>query len=138
MDAKFAENDIRGAIRELSSDDTLAPDNDDTLNKLKERHPRAPNASSFPQAPENNDSHISATPDSVKSSIFSFPAGSTGGPEGLKPGHLKHMIGATEAGNRLLDSLTKLINFILKNKTPEDIQPIFFGVNLCALSKKGE
>ena len=72
----------------------------------------------------------------MKSSIYSFPAGSTGGPEGLKPGHLKHLIGATEAGNRLLVSLTKLINFILKNKIPEDIQPIFFGANLCALSKK--
>ena len=29
VDAKFAENDLRGAIRELSSDDTLAPDNSD-------------------------------------------------------------------------------------------------------------
>ena len=125
MNAKFAENDIRRAICELSSDDTLAPNNSDTLNKLKERHPRAPDTSSLPQAPENDDSHIPATPDSVKSSIFSFPARSAGGPEGLKPGHLKHLIGASEAGNRLLESLTKLVNFILKNTIPEDIQPIF-------------
>ena len=42
----------------------------------------------------------------------------------------------TEAGNRLLESLTKLTNFVLKEVIPIDIQPIFFGANLCALSKK--
>ena len=66
VDAKFADNDIRGAIRELSSDDTLAPNNSDTLNKLKKRHPRATYTSSLPLAPEKDDSHIPATPDSVK------------------------------------------------------------------------
>ena len=59
--------------------------------------------------------------------MFQFP---------LKPGHLKQMIGAAEAGNRLLESLTKLIGLVLERKIPEDIQPIFFGANLCALSKK--
>ena len=46
------------------------------------------------------------------------------------------MIGASEAGRRLLESLTKLVNLVLKGTIPEDIQPIFFGANLCALSKK--
>ena len=74
----------------------------------------------------------------MKNAILSFPAGSAGGPDGLKPGHLKHLIGASEAGNRLLESITKLVNFVLKDKIPEDICPIFFGANLCALSKKDE
>ena len=136
INAKFAENDLRGAIRELSSDDILAPDNSETLNKLRERHPAAPAEVSLPSAPENDDAHVPVSPDSVKSGILSFPAGSAGGPEGLKPGHLKQMIGAAEAGNRLLESLTKLVSLVLENKIPEDIQPIFFGANLCALSKK--
>ena len=136
VDAKFAENDLRGAIRELSSDDTLAPDNTETLEKLKERHPTAPATISLPPAPDNDDVHIPVSSDSVKSAIFSFPAGSAGGPDGLKPGHLKHLIGASEAGNRLLESLTRLVNFILRNEIPVEIQPIFFGANLCALSKK--
>ena len=42
VDAKFAENDIRGAILEMSSDDTLAPDNADTLNKIKREAPESP------------------------------------------------------------------------------------------------
>ena len=136
VDAKFAENDLRVAIRELSSDDTLAPDNSETLQQLKDRHPAAPVGSSMPQAPENEENHIPASVDSVKLAILSFPAGSAGGPDGLKPGHLKHLIGAAEAGNRLLESLTKLVNLVLKNMIPEDIRPIFFGANLCALSKK--
>ena len=136
MDAKFAENDLRGAIRELSSDDTLAPDNSETLDKLKERHPAAPAGISLPPAPGDDESHIPVTVDSVKNAILSFPAGSAGGPDGLKPGHLKILIGASEAGNRLLESITKLANFVLKGIIPEDIQPIFFGANLWALSKK--
>ena len=136
VDAKFAENDLRGAIRELSSDDTLAPDNSETLQQLRDRHPAAPVGSFMPQAPENEENHIPASVDSVKLAILSFPAGSAGGPDGLKPGHLKHLIGAAEAGNRLLESLTKLVNLVFKNMIPEDIRPIFFGANLCALSKK--
>ena len=89
VDAKFAENDLRGAIRELASDDTLAPNNSETLNKLKERHPVAPIGILLPDAPENDDAHIPVSPDSVKTAILSFPAGSAGGPDGLKPGHLK-------------------------------------------------
>ena len=138
VDAKFSENDLKGAIRELSSDDTLAPDNNDTLQKLEGRHPAAPTGISLPPAPEDGVAHIQVSTDSVKNAILSFPAGSAGGPDGLKPGHLKHLIGASEAGNRLLESITKLVNFVLKDKIPEDICPIFFGANLCALSKKDE
>ena len=133
VNAKFAENDIRGAIRELSSEDTLAPDNPETLSKLKERHPEAPNGISMPLAPENDEAHIPTNSDSVKAAILSFPAGSAGGPDGLKPGHLKHLIGASEVGNRLLETLTKFVNFVLRETIPEDIQPIFFGANLSAL-----
>ena len=114
----------------------MAPDNSATLNNLKERHPEAPAELTLPSAPENDDDHIPASSESVKSGIHSFPAGSTGGPEGLKPGHLKQMIGAAEPGRRLLESLTKLVNLDLKDTIPVDIQPIFFGANLCALSKK--
>ena len=121
VDAKFAEYDLKGAIRELSSDDTLAPDTIETLDKLKERHPTVPDTISLPQAPENVDAHIPTTSENVKSTILSFPAGSAGGPDGLKPGHLKHLIGASEAGNRLLEPLTSLVNFILMNKIPENI-----------------
>ena len=136
VDAKFAENDIRGAIRELSSEDTLAPDNNETLEKLQEKHPAAPTGISLPAAVEDSDAHIPASTNTVKAAILSFPAGSAGGPDGLKPGHLKNLIGAWEAGKKLLDSLCNLCNFVLKYEIPEDVRPIFFGANLCAFSKR--
>ena len=136
VDAKFAEFDFRGAIRELSSEDSLAPDNEATFAQLRERHPPAPAGISFPSAPTIGDAHTQASVNSVKKAILSFPAGSAGGPDGLKPGHLKNLIGAPEAGNRLLESLTNLVNFVLKEKIPENIRPIFFGANLFALEKK--
>ena len=136
VNAKFAENDLRGAIRELSSEDTLAPNSPETLKILKEKHPSAPIGGSLPPAPEDDDAHDPVSSDSVRKAILSFPAGSAGGPDGLKPGHLKNLIGAAEAGNRLLESITKLVNFILQNQIPAVIRPIFFGANLFALSKK--
>merc|ERR1712121_275033 len=122
-------------IRELFSDDTLAPNSPETR-QILEKHPPAPISFSHPPAPENDDAHVPISSDSVRKAILSFPAGSAGGPDGLKPGHLKNLIGAAEAGNRLLESITKLVNFILRNQIPAVIRPIFFGANLFALSKK--
>ena len=79
VNAKFAENDLKGAIRELSSEDTLAPDNAETLKTLGEKHPTAPIGCFFPPPPENNDAHTPFSSDSVKTAILSFPAGSAGG-----------------------------------------------------------
>ena len=136
VNAKFADNDLKGAIRELSSDDSLAPDNDETLKVLGEKHPPAPIGGSSPPAPDKDVAFVPISSVPVKSAILSFPAGSAGGPDGLKPGHLKNLIGAAEAGNKLLESLTRLTNFILQEQIPEGIRPIFFGANLFALSKK--
>ena len=37
-----------------------------------------------------------------------------------------------------MESITKLVNFVLKDKIPEDIRLIFFGAHLFPLSKKDE
>ena len=136
VDAKFAEFDLKGAIRELSSDDTFAPNNEETLDLLQARHPTAPDGIALPPAIDGAEAHIQISEDSVKKAILSFQASSAGGPDGLKPAHLKSLIRANEAGNRLLESLTKLVNFVLQEKIPEIIRPIFFGANLFAFSKK--
>ena len=81
---------------------TLAPDNSNTLDQLKVKHPVAPNGITLPPAPDGGEAHIPISGAAVKKAILSFPAGSAGGPNGLKPGHLKNLIGAPEAGSRLL------------------------------------
>ena len=127
--------DIRGAIRELSSDENLAEDTPDTLAQLIDKHPEAPSGISLPPAPENPDAHTPISPEAVRRAIFSFPAGSAGGPDGLKPVHLKNLIGASEAGNRLLLTITNLCSFVLSNKIQEEIRPIFWGKHVCFQQK---
>ena len=72
-------------------------------------------------------------------SIVSFPNGSAGGPDGLRPQHLKSLIStsAGAGGPVLLRALTDLVNIIVKGDTPSSISPFFFGASLIALEKKG-
>jgi len=78
------------------------------------------------------------TKDKIYRAILSFPSGSSGGLDGMKPQYLK---GSTsprigENASNLLTALTDLINLIFNGKIPEILLPIFFDANLCALKKK--
>ena len=70
--------------------------------------------------------------------IQSFPNGSSGGPDGLKPQHLKDMFGPSAVGcsQALLPALISFIELVLEGRTPPSIMPYFFGANLTALQKK--
>lgn len=61
-----------------------------------------------------------------------------GGPDGLRPQHLKDLIGpsATVGGPLLLSALTSLVNLMLRGATPVPIRTFFFGAKLVALRKK--
>lgn len=71
--------------------------------------------------------------------IKSFPPGSAGGPDGLRPQHIKDLTSASagDAGQRLLGRLTDFANLCLAGRVPAAIQPVFCGASLCALNKKG-
>ena len=70
--------------------------------------------------------------------LVSFRPGSAGGPDGLRPCHLKTLTapGSAEAGRRFLVSLTKFVNLVLEGGVPVFARPVFFGASLCALGKK--
>ena len=70
--------------------------------------------------------------------IRSFPVGSAGGPDGLRPQHLKDLIGPSSegGGHALLSALASFLSLVLSGRTPLSIRPYFFGANLCALEKK--
>ena len=70
--------------------------------------------------------------------IRSFPNGSGGGLDGLRPQHLKDLVGSggREHESRLLKSLTHFVNLVLDGCVPQEIRSIFFGASLCALRKK--
>ena len=70
--------------------------------------------------------------------IKSFPPGSSGGPDGLKPQHIKDLTQESlgEDSTNLLDTLAEFFNeIIFKGKVPEAACPMFYGGNLLALSK---
>jgi hypothetical protein len=74
----------------------------------------------------------------VKAAIMTFPNGSAGGPDGLRPQHLKDMITSGGVGTDapLLQTITDLINAMLAGRTPEAVKPVLFGGALTALLKK--
>jgi hypothetical protein len=135
--SKVEDGDIRGAIRLAASDDTLAPFDDVTAEALRSKHPsRAASDSPIP-APNNYECLLLQQAD-IMAAIKSFMPGSAGGPEGLRPQHLKDLTSASagDAGQRLLFSLLEFANLCLTGRVPAIIQPVFCGAALCALNKK--
>ena len=76
--------------------------------------------------------------DEIVQAIRTFPCGSAGGPDGLRPQHLKDMIGpGSGAGaEALLPALVAFVYLVLNGECPESIRPFFFCANLTALRKK--
>ena len=134
---KLEEGDFRGAVRLACSDDSLADMTEATYTALQQRHPAPHPHSSIPQLPDRL-STSPVTKGEIAQAIKSFPNGSVGGPDGLRPQHFKDLI-ATGAGGgceALLRALVPFIELVLSGNTPVSIHPFFFGANLIALQKK--
>lgn len=66
---------------------------------------------------------IKVSVEEVYRAIRSFPCGSAGGPDGLRPQHLKDMTSTSAEGGGplLLEALTAFINLVLEGKTPAPV-----------------
>jgi len=103
--------------------------------KLKEKHPPGTlDSSSLPAPPL--DSSLTVSEFEVRKAIVSFPAGSSAGPDGFRPQHLKGLVNCNEAWADLLTAVTALVNLVLAGKCPDEVAPIFFGGRFIALNKK--
>src|SRR6267154_6505836 len=69
--------------------------------------------------------------------VKSFPPGSSGGPDGLSPLHLRDLISADGDEGPLLLALSSLTNLIISGGVPLGVRPFLFGGRLIALNKKG-
>ena len=132
--AKLDEGDIKGAIRQLCSSDVVAEPSPATRQLLLPKHPPAPADRRAP-APDDLTAPLLASVDQVRGAIKSFPSGSSGGPDGLRPQHLKDMT-EKQVGGSLLASLTNFVNLILAGKVPVWVRPHLFGASLLAFAKK--
>ena len=133
--AKLEDGNLKAAIRLLVSDEAYAAPSPEGLAKLRLKHPPATidvNTMPVPQS----DSTLSVSEIEVRKAIMSFPAGSSAGPDGLRPQHLKDLINCQERGSDLLTALTGFVNMVLSGHCPRDVAPILFGGRLIGLEKK--
>ena len=135
ISAKLEDGNLKAAIRLLCSDDSPADPSPDTLQKLQEKHPPASDGIADLPAPQR-DTALTVSEEDVRRAVFSFPAGSSGGPDGMRPQHLKDLLSCRDSGSDLLPALTSFTNTVMTGACPTDIIPIFFGGRLLALNKK--
>ena len=130
-------NDVPAAVRAVASDDILCDINPDVLESLQSRHPPATSNIEIIPIPTNIPSMTTSSQD-IQEAIRSFSGSSGGGVDGLRPIHLQDLISeqTAEAGNRLILSLTSLVNTILNGQISDFARIIFFSANLTALRKK--
>jgi len=132
-----SDGDVRGAIRLLTSNDTIAPRNEDTLASLLDKHPPHPEPSNFPSPLDVIQVWEPVSPAVLAKAISSFYPGSAGGLDGLRPQILKDLTSKAvgDEGQNCLEAITKLVGLVATGMIPPAIAPIFFGATLTALKK---
>ena len=133
--SKIEDGNMKAAIRILTSTDKPATDIDATYAKLQERHPDPPSDSRQATDPAGF-SAIQVTEQQVMSAIRTFPPGSAGGPDGVRPQHILDLVCCRENGPALLTAITAFVNSLLDGKCHQAVTPILFGGTLMALEKK--
>lgn len=138
IENKISDFDIKGAVRLISSDDTFAPYNEDTLNSLRAKHPPPSRILSMPTPPSPSDDHFQVTSDQVKRAISRLHSGSASGPDGSRPQFFKDLISisAGSAATEVLSAITDLCNFMLRGEVNSIACKFLYGASLCALTKK--
>ena len=97
------DGNVRAAVRLLCSDDEPAPASAATLTKLQHKHPKVP--LDRLTCPVMLSTSLSVDEAEVLQAVRSFPAGSSGGPDGFRPQHLLDLVSCRESGANLLTSL---------------------------------
>ena len=103
---------------------------------LRSKHPDTPtNRRDIPDPVDTV--HITTTAASIKTAIDSFPNGSAGGPDGLRPQILKELTSKDggDGGASLTNRLSAFSNLVLAGGVPVFYRPFFFGANLLAFLK---
>ena len=106
--------------------------NEATLEALKGKHPAPHPDSTIPSA-KGTSQHFPISKEEVAQAICSFPKSSAGGPDGLRPQHLKLDDSSRQF---LLPTLASFVQPVLEGRTTLSIRPFFFRANLTALHKK--
>jgi hypothetical protein len=132
---KIEDGNIKAAIRIITSDEHPAADSAETLQALRDCHPPPP-TDRTPLPDPGQLLAVQFSESDVAAAIRSFPAGSSGGPDGIRPQHLRDLISNKETGSSLVTALTALINLLMNGSCPHSVTSVLFGGRLIALQKK--
>jgi len=127
ISAKLEDGNVRAAVRLLMSRDSPAVPSLESLKALGERHPPACSDLTDMFTPQP-DRCLSVDVSEVRKAILSFSSGSAGGPDGLRPQHIRDMMLRQESGADFLGALTEFVNLIIAGHCPTDVAPVFTAV----------
>ena len=117
--SRFEAGNFRAAIRLFCSEVKPAPNNAATLEALKSKHPPASPDGKPPCEFFGNSRFqpLQVSPEDVIRCLKTFPAGSSGGPDGFTAQHLRDILsGAPD--EKLKAALTGFINILLNGELP--------------------
>ena len=116
--SKIEDGNIKAAIRILTSEDK--PNSAETLLNLQDKHPRS---AAYNRLPPNDNLHkpLQVTEADILQAIRSFPAGSSGGPDGLRLQHILELATCKEIGTDLVSSITAFTNLLLGGKCHDEV-----------------
>ena len=132
--SKLEDGNVSAAVRILCSDEGFAPYCQDTVSELRKKHPAAPDNVLVPDPAATSELQVSEQ--DVLKAVRSFPPGSAGGPDGIRPQHILELCTSHECAAAFLTPLTSFMNLLLRGQCPPEVQPILFGGRLLALAKK--
>ena len=112
----------------------MASVSDATVNELRKKHPMPSMTRPIPDPDCTSELQVSEA--EVLKAVRSFPSGSAGGPDGLRPQHLLELCSHQESSAHFVGSLTAFVNLLLKGFCPPEVRKVFFGGRLLALAKK--
>ncbi|GAV08661.1 hypothetical protein RvY_18323 [Ramazzottius varieornatus] len=126
VEGMINDGDISGALRVLSPEDSSPASSESPDAVFKER-------------PEDTALPPEVTVVEVVAAVRSFPNGSAGGLDGLRPQHIKDMLAGASNGATvaLAEALAKLMTQMLHGKVPDNVCEVLYGASLTALKKKG-
>jgi len=133
--SKLEDGNIKAAVRILNSDKKPSAPSEQKWSKLKDKHPTA--SKPLDGLPcRMQFASISVSELDMRRAALSFEAGSAGGPDGLRPQHLRDLLLSSESGPELLSALIAFVNLVVAGGCPTRVAPVFFRGRLLALDKK--
>ena len=128
----FAQEGQHGKAAKALISNGLDFNSEEAIENMRIQHPHSPPPPPLPPRPVSPYTFSSAD---VLAALNSFHSLSAGGPSGARPSHFRECL-ASDRGNALLSTMTRLINFLAAGKAPTIVAPFLCGGNLFAALKK--